>query len=269
MDLLKEFESDNIYTRHVREEHSDGSGYTMHIHERCEIYFFAEGNARYLVEGSEYVLSHGSTLIIRPGEVHRPKLLDNGVYERFAVNFPISLFDDIDPERRIMRPFTDRALGTCNLYEKPEYEELFLRLSSEYDDVYGRRVEAYSILLQMMTDIGRDFSSVKKGSRAGKNAPAGKILKYINDHLYEDISVPALAENFYISTSGLNRIIRSATGASPWEYIIAKRLIAAGDMIRDGVPAGEAAESVGFSDYSSFYRAYVKRYGLSPRDKAR
>lgn len=45
-----------------------------------------------------------------------------------------------------------------------------------------------------------------------------------------------------------------------------KRLTSARERIRRGESAGSAAENAGFDDYSSFYRAYVKRFGCPPKN---
>ncbi|MBP5653854.1 MAG: helix-turn-helix transcriptional regulator [Lachnospiraceae bacterium] len=265
MDTFFDHEADGIYSRHVREEKADDRGFTMHIHDRCELYYFMEGSADYLVEGNEYPMKRGSMLIMRPGEVHRPRLLKSGVYERFAINFPLNLFDGIDPDRRLVRPFTDRALGTGNHYDLPAAEKFFVRLCAGFPDEYERRIAAYSSILEILLLLGKEFEG-RSDSAEKPDTQSEKLIRYVNGHLFEDISLPAIADEFYISLSSLGRIFREATGAAPWEYITAKRLIAAGELMSKGVPAGEAAERCGFGDYSSFYRAWVRRYGKSPRE---
>ncbi|MCR5740427.1 MAG: AraC family transcriptional regulator [Lachnospiraceae bacterium] len=271
MEFFYEHEADGIYTRHVREEHADGSGYRMHIHERCELYYFIDGKADYLVEGAQYHMKRGSLLVMSPGEVHRTKLLADGVYERYAVNFPIDMFDQIDPERRLMCLYTERALGQMNLYEKPGYEELFERLCSEFEDDYDRKLTAYRLIMEILSGLESDYdeaceAGTNRKSRK-KSSLSEKILKYVNNHISDDLSIPLLADKFYVSSSQIGRIFKQSAGASPWEYITAKRLITARKMLEEGKTAGEACEKCGFGDYSSFYRAYVKRYGESPRGK--
>jgi len=271
MEFFYECEADGIYTRHVRDEHAEGSEYRMHIHERCELYYFIDGKADYLVEGAEYHMKRGSLLVMGPGEVHRTKLLVDGVYERFAVNFPISLFDDIDPERRLMRLYTDRPLGQMNHYEKPGYEELFDELCGEYEDNYDRKLAAYRLIMEILSGLNSEFDDAVEARNDGrgrkKSTLSEKILKYVNNNLSDELSIPLLADRFYVSQSQIGRIFKQSTGASPWEYITAKRLVAARKMLENGKSAGEAAEKCGFGEYSSFYRAYVKRYGESPKGK--
>ncbi|MCR5800813.1 MAG: AraC family transcriptional regulator [Lachnospiraceae bacterium] len=262
--MLKEIDSDNIYSRHARDEREDGRDYVMHIHDRCEIYYFVDGTASYLVEGSEYPLKPGSLLIMGPGEVHRARIDKTGPYERYAINFPIDLFDDIDPERIITRPMTERGLGKDNLYFRPEYRRLFEKVCDEKVGSDDRYVYIYSCIMSLLLDIGEEFGNRRKPRRGKNKTLSGSIIEYVNDNLSEELSVGSVAEHFYISESQLTRIFREYIGAAPWEYITAKRLMYAKSLIADGHNAGEAALMSGFGDYSSFYRAYVKRFGTSP-----
>lgn len=267
MNLLKEQEENSIYTRHARDESEDGRGYVMHIHDRCEIYYFIEGDADYLVEGSEYPLKPGSLLLMRPGEAHRTRLNSRGAYERYAINFPMDFFDMIDPDRNVMKPYTDRGLGKENHYYRPEYKGLFEKICDEKNGAEDRSIFLYSALLQMLLDIGEEFAGRRK-PRPGKNKTLSSgIIEYVNAHMADEMSVESIAAHFYISPSQLTRIFKEYIGAPPWEYITAKRLVQAREMIIEGCSAGGAAEKCGFGDYSSFYRAYVRRYGTSPGRK--
>ena len=267
--MLIECEKNGIYTRHARDEREDGRGYVMHIHDRCEIYFFIEGDADYLVEGSEYPLKPGSLILMRPGEVHRARLNSLCAYERYAINFPIDMFDAVDPSRNVMKPLTGRGLGRDNLYYRPEYKGLFEKICDEKANTVDRDLFLYSALLQMLLDLGEEFAGRSKPRRGKNRTLSSGIVEYVNDHLSEELSVESIAAHFYISPSQLTRVFKEYIGAPPWEYITAKRLVFAKELISEGAGAGEAAEKCGFGDYSSFYRAYVKRFGISPGKKVR
>ena len=47
---------------------------------------------------------------------------------------------------------------------------------------------------------------------------------------------------------------------------IQKRLLRAGELIREGVPVMKAAEQAGFEEYSTFLRAFRGTFHMSPRE---
>ncbi|MBR1863893.1 MAG: AraC family transcriptional regulator [Ruminococcus sp.] len=264
MDTLKEFNTGDIYIRHAVDLHPDGRSFEFHVHDRCEIYYFIDGSAEYLVEGSVYALERGSLLIMRPGEAHRVRIVSEERYERYAVNFPLSVFDSFDPRRTLMIPFTDRPLGKGNCFSLPGQEGAFEEMCRDDLDVYGRRVTAVTKLM-MLTDLIGACSRRELPSYGGADTVEKKMVAYVNEHLFDEFTVESLAEHFFLSRSQLCRTFKRATGASPWDYILAKRLLAAKQMIDNGSTARHAAESCGFGDYSGFYRAFVKRFGHSPK----
>ena len=58
---------------------------------------------------------------------------------------------------------------------------------------------------------------------------------------------------------------KAVTGYSLHQYISQKRLLRAGELIRSGVPAMKAAEQVGFSEYSTFLRAFRNMFHMTPK----
>jgi AraC-like DNA-binding protein len=94
----------------------------------------------------------------------------------------------------------------------------------------------------------------------------GSIIDYINSHLEEELSIDSMAERHFISRYYLMHTFKKHTGYSLHNYILQKRLIRAGELVKGGMPATEASLKSGFSDYSNFVRAFKKMYGLSPRE---
>ena len=59
---------------------------------------------------------------------------------------------------------------------------------------------------------------------------------------------------------------KAVTGYTVHQYISQKRLLRAGELIRGGVPVMKAAEQAGFSEYSTFLRAFQNTFHMSPRE---
>ncbi len=266
--MLNEYSFEGIYIRHAIDEEPDEKDFTMHIHDRCEIYFFISGSINYLVEGSKYPLNENSLMIMQPAEAHAPQITGSGAYERYALNFPLDYAISIDPERRLTKAFTDRPLGQNNMFSSSELDmalvkKLFSEMCSDNDD-YGKRLTINTHLITLLDMLSRAWGE-KKRSGWKRQSIAELIVLYVNEHITEDISVTQLAEHFYLSTSQFNRVFRQATGAAPWEYVIKKRLTIAKELLRNGTSAQKAAESCGFRDYSVFYRAYTRHFGCAPK----
>lgn len=266
--MLNEYSFGEVYIRHAIDNAPDAKDFTMHIHDRCEIYFFLSGDVEYLVEGSKYSLETNSLMIMRPAEAHAPKITGSCTYERYAINFPLSFASSIDPEGRLTKPFTERPLGKSNMFSSSEIDALLVKkLFSEMcsdNDEYGKRLAINTHLITLLDMINRAWGEKEK-IKHKQQSNAQRIVMYVNDHLTDDISVPLLAEHFYLSTSQFNRVFRQATGAAPWEYITKKRLTIAKEMLRNGISAQEVADNCGFKDYSVFYRAYIKQFGKAPK----
>ncbi|WP_334293937.1 helix-turn-helix domain-containing protein [Blautia argi] len=61
-------------------------------------------------------------------------------------------------------------------------------------------------------------------------------------------------------------IFKENTGISIHQYIMKKRLAACQDAILGNISISRAYLMFGFKDYSSFYRAFKKEFGISPKE---
>lgn len=267
--MLNEYATEDIYVRHAIDERPEPTNSAMHIHDRCEIYFFVSGNVEYLVEGSRYPLEEGSLLIMRPFESHAAKILAGARYERYAINFPASYLSSFDTRDRLMKPFLDRPLGKGNLFTEGDLDIPLVRKllaeMAEPKDGYGKTIAIGTHLPYLIFVIYQAFSKREYGARNPLTL-AERIVQYINNHLFEEIDVSSLAAHFNLSVSQFGRAFRKSIGSSPWEYVLRKRLAAAKEMIQKGVSGQEASIACGFGDYSAFYRAYTKHLHESPRE---
>ncbi len=80
----------------------------------------------------------------------------------------------------------------------------------------------------------------------------------------ESLSLDDLSNTFFASKYVLLREFKKYTGISIHQYLLIRRILNAQELIRSGVKPKEACIQCGFSDYSSFYRAFKARCGSSP-----
>ncbi len=127
------------------------------------------------------------------------------------------------------------------------------------DDSPLLRSVVTEILYLLNENTGFSKSDFTKGSMKS-------VLVFLNNNYTDDISLDMLADKFFLSKHYLCRAFHKATGLTVHEYICSKRLALVRELRGNGMNLGEAAMAAGFRDYSSFYRAYVKQHGISPKE---
>lgn len=93
-----------------------------------------------------------------------------------------------------------------------------------------------------------------------------KIIEYIDGHLSEKITLQDVADYCGISVSTLTKLFQRRMALSFHQYLTRRRMVAAVPLLLTDVPLESICQQVGYSDYSSFYRAFKQIFGVSPRE---
>lgn len=247
-------------------EHPMLGDYPMHIHnDSHEIFCFRSGDAGYSVEGNRYQLEHGDLMLMRKGEVHHLIVKSDARYERSVINFDLP--PELDPDGRLLAPFNNRSLGKYNHYRAAQFPDnhwLFYLEKIEATEDPRRKL---CFLMPLLSDLADSFELLKHTDPLSEKDRAAGVIKYINHHLGDDLSLELLAGQFYLSKTHLNRIFKQSTGTTVWEYIVVKRLFMARELLTAGQSPTQVFPQCGFQDYTTFYRAYKQHFGISPKNE--
>ena len=264
---------------HTRDDAPEGLKVELHAHRNYEFYYFVSGSGCYAVEGSEYSLESGDVLVMREGEAHTAHLYGTP-YERICIHFAPETMPLLETEIREL--YRARPLGKSNHYRPDERSALFLAACMERlcrdSEREGYEDRARTILGMLILELYRIrqsapllFENESEPISAGDAEARGnaetvrRILAYINENLTTIKNLDVLEQEFFFSKSYINRIFKRATGSSVWDYIVLKRLLLAHALLKEGKQASIVASECGFFDYSSFYRQYRRRFGISPQ----
>lgn len=96
----------------------------------------------------------------------------------------------------------------------------------------------------------------------------GKALARMDHDPSSNLSLSAMAAEAGMSERSFLRYFRKATGFSPGDYMIRRRILQAGEMLLEGDrrPITEIAFQCGFNDSNYFSRQFRRVTGKSPRD---
>jgi AraC family transcriptional regulator len=98
-----------------------------------------------------------------------------------------------------------------------------------------------------------------------RDARVLRAIDVIRARFTENIDVDEIASAAGSSRFHLSRLFKSATGKSPYQYLVDVRLEHAASLLRSKHSVTHAALSSGFSDLSRFARMFRERYGATPR----
>lgn len=247
----------------------------FHEHEFYEVFFFVSGNVTYNIEGRTYLLRTGDILLTDNQDIHRPYISPGKPYERYVLwitpdflnflqkygsNLSACFTDASRKKYKLIRPDSSLAAQLKNQLDKI--------IANRDDKNFGSEILEVIYIVEFMVYLNRAYFDTSDIIRRDvtENKKINRVVEYINENLSQDLSLEKLAEICFISKSYLSHQFKTYTGMPLIQFIIKKRLTAARNMIRSGMPAMDACMLCGFNDYSNFHKAFKKEFGKSPKE---
>lgn len=247
----------------------------MHRHNYYEIYFFLEGNVSYQIGKQAYPLSYGDICLIPPGLYHRPIFPDYELpYRRIVLWLSPDYFSrlkDKHPDIFYCFHYSSR-IGRYHFSSDFSSAQLvfnkLIEIIEEYQSVsaFHQSMLDCHIATLLLTVSRIVYRRMRPAADSPRTSLFNGLCDYINAHLDEDLSLDALAREFYVSKYHISHIFKENMGISIHQYVMKKRLYASKNGILAGMPLHEVAVTYGFRDYTNFFRAFKKEFGVGPKE---
>ncbi|MDK2807319.1 MAG: hypothetical protein PWP24_48 [Clostridiales bacterium] len=237
-----------------------------HYHDFHKIFILLSGSVIYNIEGHSYPLHPLDIVLISRNELHRPQIDFSLPYERMILYTNLSDDNILSQCFHAVKQQGKPVVRLDNLASTPLYHSLMQLEHALPDEDFGNSLYMSALFTEFMVLLNRSILH-KEGSIVSANLSPNKIhqiLSYINDHLKEDLSIDQLSASFYISKYHLMRTFKEETGYSLHSYITDKRLLYAKDLLFTVSSLEEVCYFSGFTEYSTFLRAFKKKYQVSP-----
>lgn len=273
MEIILPISSKNFHEglllRHLTTNYSLNG--TFHRHEGYEVYLFLKGNVNCYVEQQCFHMERGDLLVIRPGQYHRPAMMDPSNYERVTLNFQESVLqhfstDSTDLSAVFHEPSKDKV---CFIHLSEEQLHRYLSLITKIEqlldsDEFGNDVLIQSCLTRIFVLINRAFRTT--GQQTSNIMPKliRDLLRYIDANLSEPITLKTLEHEFYLNGTYISRQFKKHTGLTLRNYILDRRISYARTLLDSDLSITEVCHRSGFSDYANFIRSFTKTVGISP-----
>lgn len=245
-----------------------------HSHEYYEFYFFLGGDVSITIKNQNYVLEKGDMILLPPGVKHYITIHDPDLpYQRFVFWFTpefakelqqvsedyIYLLKHSKENRQYIYHFDTITFNTIQ-------SKLFLLSDEIHFDHFGKAVKLSLAVKDLILHLSRVvYEMIHPQVAKEQHGLFEKVIDYINEHLEEDLSLERLAKMFFANKYHIAHLFKEKYGIPLHQYVIKKRLALCKDALLNNEEITEICLLCGFSDYSSFYRAFKKEYGLSPK----
>ena len=242
--------------------------FSYHYHDFHKVIIFLSGKAAYHIEGKSYYLKPWDILLVNRHAIHKPEIDFSVPYERFV----LWIRDDIKSTEllRCFQKAIDRSYNLIRLDSdtQEKLKQLLYELEAALkDEKFGSELLGSALFTQFMVYVNRIFLEkqyIYDAHSYSSDSQIEELLRYINHNLTEDLSIETLARKYYLSKYHMMRKFKEETGNTVHNYIISKRLLLARTKISEGTPILKASQLSGFSDYTTFSRAYKKQFGTAP-----
>lgn len=243
-----------------------------HYHEFYEVFFFLRGHVDYVVDDQVFDLQRGDLLFIPPSVLHNPIFRDfEEPYERYVLWVSAQCMERLaalDPDLSIFRRSEVRPT-----YLMRSGEAAWNSLGGSFITIFSAaeqreacwRSRCLAALLRVLEQYNCAVLAQENTAAVGVRANLlTSILHYISDNLCSDLSLETVAQVFYTNKFSISHMFQQDMRISYYQYVIQMRLLAGKKLLLEGMPASKVWEACGFGDYTSFYRAFRKWYGVSP-----
>ena len=252
------------------------NNFLFHSHPFFEFFFFINGSISIMAEEKRFQIQPWDMFIFPPGVMHRNTPVGENInYERAYFYVTENFVRSVSEPECSLADILHYAVKNKQ-YHFHLGEEAGKEMMRKLDGVIGMADRPgataqlinrcqMTILLASVCEILRDSNADPSSATEAK---AAQVLRYINLHFADPISLDTLAGQFYLSKYHLLREFKDYTGTTIHQYLIQKRIVYAQLLLQQGAMPMQAANACGFSDYPCFFRTFKRLTGLSPKQYA-
>lgn len=233
--------------------------YPMHLHKWYELVAVTEGRLGVMLNGTEYTLGKGDTMLLFPNQPHSYTSAD-GCRRRLVIFKP-----------ELIAYFDARTRGTVPKEPKKHIEcapwfDMLAALSKDSP------IESVKGVLYAYCGIiaGDAFVNVSESGVPDDLDLLHRVFVFASEHYTESCTLADLASGIGYDYSYLSKFFSEKIGYSFTEYVGSLRLDRAMYLLKNtSMPVLDISESCGYGSLRSFNRNFLKKTGMTPREYRR
>ena len=233
-------------------------------HNYWELTFIDNGELITNVDGEDYQLKEMDLILYAPGQFHNQTSGGNSSCSYLTIMFEMDIPDSYLISNRVYHAHRDIHTALNN----------FIKLSTN-DMLYNNELMLCYLKVLIIRILQYDFlnsspvASTPMQQRF-ENELLNEIILYINDMIYEQLTIEDICTKFSISRSSLQTLFKNNVGVAPKQYISDIKLKKSKLLIKENTyTISEVSRMLGFNSIHYFSRKFKQQYGITPTDYAK
>ncbi len=237
----------------------------FHWHEKYELCRVLKRPCTFRVDGYIYEAHEGDIIAIPAYAAHQfivPEENSEITIMQFRMKILLHFGESVKP------------LKTHITYEEQQRDpEFFAKLTALFDLITQEQEQPDANRFFYLQSLIASFYLLLQSRFACETVAVDKkrdqffeIIKYVNEHFAENLTLSSIADALYISRSNMTNVFRKYAGQGVHEYINDLRIKKANSLIKQGIPITRAALESGFGNVRTFNQAYKNYMGMAPSE---
>lgn len=258
MQKISELKRDDLIYNHIVYDNEYERHLAKHSHSLVEIIYVLKGEVAYTIEDKRFIAKTGDLILINPYAYHFFSITNQQDYEKIGVLFhpsDIDIGDVTKPNNFLLLPCNKGRIydifGKMDFYFHNCPENVFTKL-------------LLSLTQEILINIKMFHTDDIVTSHKIMHPLIERAINYINANLFNFSTVKELSAALTVSEGYLKALFTEQLKIPPKKYITEKKMLQAKSMIAKGIPPTQVALQCGYTNYVTFYRLYVKLFGVTP-----
>ena len=253
----------NLPCRFYQNYPSSKHDFSSNWHNELEFIYTLSGTEIIYIENDCYIINPGDLLVINRGRIH-------------TITGTDWTHHCLIPSNELLQSLgVDHTKPIQPLIQDPKISEAFLKIFRELDSLkkYSNQFQLLAIQRFLLLVFEKYEINQKADSSATSNpnfAVTVKVIDYLRQHLSEDFSIDAIANEIGITSSYMCRCVKAATGVSIIDHLNMIRCYTAKHyLMHSDKKISEIAALCGYRSNSYFSKTYQKIVGYAPNETPR
>lgn len=241
-----------------------------HTHDATEIYLNLSSLSNALLGNQVFTATPGTLILIPPFCVHQLFDRTDELYDRYILSVNTAWLESIFPHGAVRYEYLKNggeplllSLSTASLNTLQRSFETLLAFQDS--DTF----DAMTAFFECMTLVDGIVQRRSRGNPEGvristTQQTVADIIRYLNEHLQESVSLRDLSEHFYLHPDYISRIFKKHTNTTVGSYITLQKMARAQQLLQAGCTVTQAQLMTGYSSYAHFARTFKQQIGIPP-----